>query len=53
MAGRNAELLVLAGALDHVQARAPLARLDTAAVEALSDEIGAEIQRREAGAAGS
>ncbi len=44
------ELLALVGALDQVEARAPLARLDTAAAEALSDEIGAEIQRREAGA---
>ena len=46
MAGRNAELLVLVGALDQAEARSLLTRLDTTAVEALSDEIGAEIQRR-------
>jgi hypothetical protein len=45
----DAELLALVGALDQVEARAPLARLDAAAVESLSDEIGAEIQRRGAG----
>jgi hypothetical protein len=39
------ELLVLEGALDLVEAQAPVDHAP-AAVESLSDEIGAEIQRR-------
>ncbi|MDP9256673.1 MAG: hypothetical protein M3Q31_08975 [Actinomycetota bacterium] len=45
----DAELLTLVGVLDQVEARVPLARLDAVAVEALSDEVGAEIDRRAGG----